>query len=474
MAATGSIMSGLTTIIILGKKYPTLLVTPDLFTVPLILSIANKISPSSSSPHEVLATLTVAISLSLGLTGLLGMFSLKIRILNFGSFLPSQVIGGLMSVVGVGTFRLAWKISTDAITVSTKEKVLLHFLPSVIAGLLIYSLQGRSPYILPGSILFMTSMAYLFVAISADGMDLAKDRGFFWASEEFSYRFANSTSTSTSTSTSYAPPYPFGYWFTLDDINWLLVFGAGKEILSFAFLFAIRCNLHNETLVRVANDCKDKYGSGSGSGRYQNDEKGCMKSHFIGFTLSALAGGTGAIPNLSAPSLGYRLHQTGRSVQVFALLMLLPLIATEWSVVAFLPKIVFSTIMIQCGIVLLVTYFIAPWRKCPTMWDFLPIPIMVLVSIFVSIVAAVVVGGCMCVFIFAQSHMREGFVKFLSNGLYLRSSVERGVRESECLNRNGEMIQVICLHGERAKLSHVRAIFLFFPTNTSLRLFVFR
>jgi len=42
--------------------------------------------------------------------------------------------------------------------------------------------------------------------------------------------------------------------------------------------------------------------------------------------------------------------------------------------------------------------------------------------------------------------MNEGFVKFLSNGLFIRSSIERGVKERDFLNLHGELIQVICLH----------------------------
>lgn len=72
-------------------------------------------------------------------------------------------------------------------------------------------------------------------------------------------------------------------------------------------------------------------------------------------------------------------------------------------------------------------------------------PLIIVLAFSVGLLSAVVVGVMFSTIIFVGSFYKSGVVKYLANGLTLRSTIERGFRESVWLDQNGDLIQVLVL-----------------------------
>jgi len=210
LSTTGSLICGAVTIFTLKKSFPALLICTDLFTAPLVVNIATKITTHDKTVF--LPTLTVAISIGLSLTAILCILSLRFKILNFNNFLPSQVVSGLMSGVGVSILLLACRLDTGETLLNKKS---LYHIPSFVVGAFIFGLGRKSPFVLPAAMLLVTGAAY-FVTYVVFDVDLKRARqlGFFWTPEMFAFKNEYDA---------YSPPLPFSFWFYLSHVNWGMI-----------------------------------------------------------------------------------------------------------------------------------------------------------------------------------------------------------------------------------------------------------
>lgn len=63
----------------------------------------------------------------------------------------------------------------------------------------------------------------------------------------------------------------------------------------------------------------------------------------------------------------------------------------------------------------------------------------------VGLLSAVFLGIAMSTFLFVAAFFRSGVVKFVANGITLRSTIERPVRVAKWLDQNGDLIQILVL-----------------------------
>jgi CRP-like cAMP-binding protein len=90
-------------------------------------------------------------------------------------------------------------------------------------------------------------------------------------------------------------------------------------------------------------------------------------------------------------------------------------------------------------------WFFGSYRKTKQKWEWMVAPLIMILSFVVGLLSAVVVGVTFSTIIFVGSFYKSGVVKYLANGLTLRSTIERGYRESVWLDQNGDLIQVLVL-----------------------------
>lgn len=77
--------------------------------------------------------------------------------------------------------------------------------------------------------------------------------------------------------------------------------------------------------------------------------------------------------------------------------------------------------------------------------EWLVVPLIVVFAFVVGLLNAVFLGIAMSTFIFVAAFFRSGVVKYIANGISVRSTIERPPNAAEWLDTNGELIQVLVL-----------------------------
>jgi SulP family sulfate permease len=127
----------------------------------------------------------------------------------------------------------------------------------------------------------------------------------------------------------------------------------------------------------------------------------------------------------------------------FALLWIFYL--TDFVFVRFIPKPAFSCLLVLAFLDMVSIWLIGSYKKTKQKWEWMVTPLIIVLSFSVGLLSAVVLGVAFSTIIFVGSFYRSGIVKYLANGLTLRSTIERGYRESVWLDDNGDLIQVLVL-----------------------------
>jgi MFS superfamily sulfate permease-like transporter len=156
--------------------------------------------------------------------------------------------------------------------------------------------------------------------------------------------------------------------------------------------------------------------------------------------------------------------------------------ATDMSMIAFIPKIAFSCLLVLSSINILNLWFVSSYSKMRQKEEWLVVPLIVAFYFMFDMLRAVALGVALSTFIFVASFYRTGTVKLMSTGeinrlywpllfffsllssslmfssnplLYfnvqqllgstIRSTVARTKKDAEWLNKNGDLIQILVL-----------------------------
>lgn len=161
--------------------------------------------------------------------------------------------------------------------------------------------------------------------------------------------------------------------------------------------------------------------------------------------VSALVGGISVAPSVGASLTLFHLGAEGMEPQFGSLLLLVLLYVTDFSVVEYIPKPAFSSLMVLAGLDMLRTWLIESFYKTKEKIEWLVAPTLVVLALAIGFLNAVFVGVALSTFLFVGSFYNAGTVKFVGNGLNLRSTVERGISENTWLTSNGDWIQILVL-----------------------------
>jgi SulP family sulfate permease len=111
------------------------------------------------------------------------------------------------------------------------------------------------------------------------------------------------------------------------------------------------------------------------------------------------------------------------------------------------------------------TWFVKSYNNTKQKWEWMVAPLIVVLTFVVGMLNAIFLGVALSTFIFVASFYHSGVVKYLANGLTLRSIIERGYREADWLDENGDLIQILVLHNylffgnAQSLLSYVSTMF---------------
>jgi hypothetical protein len=166
-----------------------------------------------------------------------------------------------------------------------------------------------------------------------------------------------------------------------------------------------------------------------------------------GYTLlvSAVVGGFAVCPTISCSNTMYAIGAGGPAPQYGCVVLLAFFYLTSFSIVRFIPKAVFSSLLVLGAVDTFMVWFFLSYRKTQSIWEWLVVPFIVLLSLIVGFLNAVIVGIGISMFVFVGNFFRVGVVKFNATGLEIRSTVERSPNLQEWLDTHGDLIQVMVL-----------------------------
>lgn len=118
---------------------------------------------------------------------------------------------------------------------------------------------------------------------------------------------------------------------------------------------------------------------------------------------------------------------------------------TNFELVSLIPKPAFSSLLVLAFIDMIANWFIRSYFRTKEKIEWLVVPLIVVMAFVVGLLSAVFLGIAMSTFFFVGSFFKSGVVKYVANGITIRSTIERPLNTAKWLDMNGEFIQVLVL-----------------------------
>ena len=155
--------------------------------------------------------------------------------------------------------------------------------------------------------------------------------------------------------------------------------------------------------------------------------------------------------------------------QIGAALLLLIFYFTDFALVQFIPKTAFSSLLLLSSIDMLSYWCIQSYFKTEQKLEWLVVPFIVILAFAFGLLQSVFLGIAISTFIFVASFckfriwtcgtatsgiflsipftllVRSGVVKFIANGMHVRSTIERPPHVSKWLETSAMQIQILVL-----------------------------
>mmetsp|Transcript_25689 Transcript_25689/g.60414 ORF Transcript_25689/g.60414 Transcript_25689/m.60414 type:complete len:1133 (+) Transcript_25689:154-3552(+) len=453
-----------------------------------------------------LATFTALLVSSMALSGLWCLAAARIRLANLGHFLPNPVLTGFFTTIGILMWTLGFSVDSGGLKLrqvlmsgdwNVISTAFLHHLPSFLIGLAMHVTNPIHPSLVIGWLVLTILGAYTLMGFLGVDLQTAQENSWFYKPEELSSRLVANSMDRHDDSSSYGPPYPFGFWMSLAQGNvfWPAYVSGIRNMLALTVLYLIRCSLHAAALkknipnvTRTPMEGNHRRPSGkidenpllSRPGESQsnvlesqeivatventnkdvnlerikaaNDTKRKLALDFIlekGYAYPHLvAAVTGAIsvgPALAASMTLFQLGCERAAPQYGSCLLLIAIYCTNFSIVQYIPKPTFSSLMVLAGLDMSRSWMIRSYYQTKSKVEWMVAPILVTLAFCFGLLNAIFVGVAISTFWFAASFQRSGVVKYVGNGIALRSTVERGFDQVAWLDENADVIQILVL-----------------------------
>jgi hypothetical protein len=197
----------------------------------------------------------------------------------------------------------------------------------------------------------------------------------------------------------------------------------------------------------------------------------------FGFFITAICGGVGCCPTIATSNTMYAVGAGSAAPQYLSIFLLLVVFyCSGFEIVQFIPKTVFSSLLVLSAADNIVTWFIKPLSKMDTLLEWSVVPVIMLCSVLIGMLPAIVLGIAVSTFIFVAAFFRVGVVKYDASGLEIRSRIERSLVQSVWLDAHGDDIRVIVLQNylffgnATSILRYVETMFEEISLNESIRL----
>jgi sulfate permease, SulP family len=126
-------------------------------------------------------------------------------------------------------------------------------------------------------------------------------------------------------------------------------------------------------------------------------------------------------------------------------LLLAAFYLTDFNLVGYIPKAAFSSMLVLSFIDMIDVWALKSYFKTKEKMEWLVVPLIVVLAFVVGLLQSVFLGLAMSTFLFVASFFRSGVVKYVSNGINIRSTIERPTKVTKWLDKNADQIQILVL-----------------------------
>jgi SulP family sulfate permease len=374
-------------------------------------------------------------------TASFGLALLLLGVLRFGKYtqlIPYPVIGGFLAGVGVmvliATIRFQSGITPtlDSLPQLFSGQTALHWLPSVIAGGLLYWGMSRFRHVLflPIALIGIVILFYVVASMGSFSLVSLRDNGFVFRSLPEGGVF------------------DAAQWLSVTKIDWNIVLDGLGKIGGLILVCTIGASVATTALE-----------IGAETELEPNHE---LRAHGLANLAAALVGGLPAF-TLTGPSLSYlRLGASSRLVPLLRPLFSLALGAAGLSLLGFVPKVMVGTLLVVFAFGLMDEWLIRARHRLSRSDYFLIVLITGIIAL-VGFLPGVGVGVLVAALDFQVKYSRLNVIKAELSGRDFRSDVERSPRADSILREVGERavtfeIQGFIFFGSAiGLLDHIRA-----------------
>ena len=150
--------------------------------------------------------------------------------------------------------------------------------------------------------------------------------------------------------------------------------------------------------------------------------------------LVALVGGFGVCPINAVSTTMYAMGADGVIPQLGSILLLFLVYLTDFSMVQYIPKAAFSSLLVLGAVEILAIYFVKSFQKTQDWIEWIAVPVIVIFSITMGFVQSIFLGLVVSLFLFMASFWRAGVVKYHATAMEVRSRIERSMNQSQWLS----------------------------------------
>mmetsp|Transcript_9447 Transcript_9447/g.20438 ORF Transcript_9447/g.20438 Transcript_9447/m.20438 type:complete len:596 (+) Transcript_9447:1310-3097(+) len=182
---------------------------------------------------------------------------------------------------------------------------------------------------------------------------------------------------------------------------------------------------------------------GDGTKKPKSAGKDLMIWYANSLFANALSGGFAVLPAIALGGIFSKIGATSRSPQYGAMILLLGCYLSDFWICSYVPKCTFSSLLVLAAIDLIYSWFVLSFKKSATEW--VVVPFIVVTSLSFGMLQSVGLGLAASTLVFVASFYRAGVVKFIANGLTIRSTIERNFEDTQWLYQHADLIQILVL-----------------------------
>ena len=347
----------------------------------------------------------------------------------------------------VGYYMMFVMSSNVDVDASVKDVLLggdafriVKMLLSMSIGALLFALSKTARnHLIPPLVLSVAVLVNVACRLFYGDFEQARKDGWFWTESLFSPKSSGNPRIAPHDllSSLLFPGSSSG-----SSLDWTALYAALPAAIAMAAVFALRESIHFTIAEKTLNNVPEVDAS---SAEYKVKPETVIKAYSLSNLLSGIFFTIPCVENVSATHLYWSVNCKDRAPFYFHALQMLLLRFTNFKLLLYVPKATFSSLLVLLGLQMFDAFLKQAYCRIPTLKEFMIIPGFVALAQWLGLMPTVGVGAAFSVAIFVNEMNAKGVVKYVANGLTLRSSIERFHADATCLDKHGDLIQCICL-----------------------------